>query len=283
MDFLTNNLLHELKVNLYEAYTEIFGPNDLTIFITKPVAADAKNMGFSFQSEHDSGFLFFLNAGKVVALATTNAFEDPDVPFDQLIYLDFPLETEKDYYSTYLNNVLHTAGQPYAAKLKKTALPENIEKIIIPAFADSFLILERFGYPLTRPQAAEEKPSKAKGGKPRHKWTKEVSEIEFSVDRPDAQAKVFWIKRNEMLIKAGAKMLPQAPLNKDGSLGFSARFGEQLRQEHQHQFKDFTTTEDIILKSVSEVGLFLYFGGTNSWLELLDKNGKSINEWTVVN
>ena len=48
------------------------------------------------------------------------------------------------------------------------------------------------------------------------------------------------------------------------------------------QFKDFVTTEDIVLKSVNEVGLFLYFAGTNSWLELVDENGKTLNEWTVV-
>ncbi|MFD1900942.1 hypothetical protein GQR36_14845 [Enterococcus termitis] len=46
--------------------------------------------------------------------------------------------------------------------------------------------------------------------------------------------------------------------------------------------KNYVTTDDIILKSVNEVGLFLYFGGTNSWLELTDKDGKTINEWTVV-
>ena len=85
-----------------------------------------------------------------------------------------------------------------------------------------------------------------------------------------------------MLIKAGATMMPEAPLNKDGSVGFSARFGEKLRDERKGQFKDFVTTEDIILKSVNEVGLFLYFAGTNSWLELVDKNGKTLNEWTVV-
>lgn len=48
------------------------------------------------------------------------------------------------------------------------------------------------------------------------------------------------------------------------------------------RFKDFVTTEDIVLKSVNEVGLFLYFAGTNSWLELVDENGKTLNEWTVV-
>jgi hypothetical protein len=44
----------------------------------------------------------------------------------------------------------------------------------------------------------------------------------------------------------------------------------------------FITTEEITLKSVNEVGLFLYFGGTNSWLQLQDPDGKTIHDWTVV-
>ena len=40
-----------------------------------------------------------------------------------------------------------------------------------------------------------------------------------------------------MLIKAGATMMPEAPLNKDGSVGFSARFGEKLRDERKVNLK----------------------------------------------
>ena len=85
-----------------------------------------------------------------------------------------------------------------------------------------------------------------------------------------------------MLLKAGAKMMPTVPLNKDGSVGCSARLGEKLRYDYSDKIKDFTTTEDLTFKSVNEIGIFLYFGGTNSWLEMLDANGKSINEWNVV-
>ena len=63
-------------------------------------------------------------------------------------------------------------------------------------------------------------------------------------------------KRNEMLIKAGATMMPEAPLNKDGSVGFSARFGEKLRDERKGQFKDFVTTEDIVLKALMKSACF---------------------------
>lgn len=125
-------------------------------------------------------------------------------------------------------------------------------------------------------------PKKKFKGKPAHRYTKQVSEIPFHVDYEGAKATVYWQKRNEMLLKAGAVMKPMPELNKDGSLGFSAKFAEKLRSEHTDSFDNFVTTKDIILKSVNEVGLFLYFGGTNSWLVLKDDNGKSINEWTVV-
>ena len=134
--------------------------------------------------------------------------------------------------------------------------------------------MERFGYSLFKTGAEKARPAKA-----RHKWT-EVSQIPFILILDKAK-QLFWQKRNEMLIKAGATMMPEAPLNKDGSVGFSARFGEKLRDERKGQFKELCHNGRYHLKSVNEVGLFLYFR-TNSWLELVDENGKTLNEWTVV-
>lgn len=136
-------------------------------------------------------------------------------------------------------------------------------------------ILDAFGYVM-------EKKEKRKPAKAQHRWSKEVSEIEFYVDTRESKATVIWQKRNEMLLKAGATMMKEAPLNKDGSVGLSAKMGNTLREEHKDAFKNFVTTKDIILKSVNEIGLFLYFAGTNGWLELVDKDGKTIDEWTVV-
>lgn len=121
-----------------------------------------------------------------------------------------------------------------------------------------------------------------KTGKARHRWSKEVADIDFFVDYGGAKATVRWISRNEMLIKKGAVLRRDTPLLKDGSLGFVAKFTLMLRQMHADAIKDFFTTKDIILKSVNEVGNFLYFAGTNSWLVLKDKNGKTINDYTVV-
>ena len=85
-----------------------------------------------------------------------------------------------------------------------------------------------------------------------------------------------------MLIKKWATMMKEAPLNKDGSIGFSAKMGDKIRSGNLGKFTKFVTTEDIILKSVNEVCLFLYFAGTNSWLEMIDKDCKTLNELTVV-
>lgn len=77
-------------------------------------------------------------------------------------------------------------------------------------------------------------------------------------------------------------MMPEPPLNKDGSLGFSAKMGQKIRADNASVFEKFITTEDLVLKSVNEVGLFLYFAGTNSWLELKDASGRTIEDWTKI-
>lgn len=85
-----------------------------------------------------------------------------------------------------------------------------------------------------------------------------------------------------MLIKAGATLVKDPPLNKDGSLGYAAKYGQKLRDDYKDKISGTTTIEDIIVKSVNEASLLLYFAGTNSWLEIVDEHGKSIDEWTRV-
>ncbi|MGX7030673.1 hypothetical protein ACWN8B_04850 [Vagococcus zengguangii] len=172
--------------------------------------------------------------------------------------------------------------QAQAAKLKAfkdvevtPQLPANQVATTAQVVETLLEILQRIGYPLLVVKKA--KPAKAQ-----HRFTKDIAEIPFYVNSFDAQATVYWQKRNEMLIKAGAKLRQEMPLNKDGSIGLSAKMGQQLRSEHQDKIRDGQTIEDIVLKSVNEVGLFLYYGGTNGWLVLKDTTGKTIDEWTVV-
>jgi len=116
--------------------------------------------------------------------------------------------------------------------------------------------------------------------KDRHKWNKEVSTIEFTFTDRGSYGKVFWQHRKELLLKAGARLTPDPQLNKDGTLNFSAKFAKTLRADHADKIADGVTTEDIIFPSPNELGIFLRFGGDNTWENLKDKDGKSLHEWS---
>ncbi|KRK89604.1 hypothetical protein [Lentilactobacillus sunkii] len=214
----------------------------------------------------------YLKNGKLVSVQD----EPVDKKFDGVIVIEPAWDLETDYLAKSFSEYALEQGMTKADQLENIKLPGS-QRPTVEKFRDLILtVLNGLGF------RSIFMPKKKFKGKPRHRFTKQVSQIPFHVDHDGAKATVYWQKRNEMLIKAGAVMKPDPELNKDGSLGFSARFAERLRAEHADSFDDFTTTEDIVLKSVNEVGLFLYFGGTNSWLVLKDDSGKSINEWTVV-
>ncbi|WP_165038184.1 hypothetical protein [Enterococcus sp. ZJ1622] len=200
---------------------------------------------------------------------------------DTVIMVQLPWDIEADH----LMYLLIEQAEEAAMTIEKDplpAIPENIRKQLTEESEKLTAVLNAFGYLLTRPELSSTEKSKKKPAKARHRWTKEVSEIPFTVNFRGSQATLYWISRNEMLIKRGAKLLKDAPLNKDGSLGYAAKYGEKLRDDHKGKISGATTTDDIIVKSVNEASLLLYFGGTNSWLELVDERGKSMDEWTKV-
>lgn len=203
-----------------------------------------------------------------------------EADFDKIITILPTWDVEIEYLEQLLVEEAQASGIELNKERQAVNVPANAAKTVNNYLATITRILETFGYRLA--PKAEAQPPKKKPAKAQHRWNKEVSQIEFYVNSRESKATVIWQKRNEMLVKAGAKIKPEAELNKDGSVGFSAKMGQKIRSDHQDKIKNFTTTEDIVLKSVNEVGLFLYFGGTNSWLELLDATGKSIDEYTVV-
>lgn len=136
-------------------------------------------------------------------------------------------------------------------------------------------VLMAFGLTLT-------KPVPMKKGKPRHKFSKKLAETPFTVDYQGSQATVYWVKAGQFIVKKGAKLVKNPPLTKAGIVGFAGRFGLQLRQEHEKEISDDMLIDDVTLRSVNEVGTFLYFAGTNSWLQLKDPDGKTLNELTIV-
>ena len=218
-----------------------------------------------------------VKAGHLVAVSLgENLANEPLLEEETLMEVVLTDELTPIQWLSYLDQqAIKAKIKGYQANQQALILEPSQVATISEGLTEVLMVLKRLGYPLLEVKKA--KPAKAV-----HRFTKAIAEIPFNVASFDSQATVYWQKRNEMLIKAGAVLKSEIPLNKNGSLGFSAKMGQQLRSEHQESIQDYRTTKDIILKSVNEVGLFLYFGGTNSWLELKDAEGKTIDEWTVV-
>ena len=117
--------------------------------------------------------------------------------------------------------------------------------------------------------------------KENHKWSKEIKDIEFTFSDRGGEGKVIWQSRKELILKAGAKLAPDPQLNKDGTLNFSAKVATALRTEHAGKIANNVTTEDIVFPSPNELGIFLRYGGADTWKGLIDKDGKSLQEWSV--
>ena len=118
--------------------------------------------------------------------------------------------------------------------------------------------------------------------KARHKWTKEISNIQFTGKLRGGSGTAVWQKRDELVLLSGAKLAKDPQLNKDGSINFSAKFARTLRLEYADKIKDNITVEDIIFKSPNMLGMFVFYGGQNTWAELKDEDGKSLDEWSIV-
>lgn len=224
-------------------------------------------------------FLLF-NEKNIIFIGNENSLcSTTQMTFDTLVEIIPATDIDLLYLDSTLTN--HAVEQKFfSTNVEKRSLPKNVQKQFMEMAETILFILNRLGVSADKREIKANKVGKT--GKARHKWTKEVSKKEFYINTRNSVATVMWIKRNQMLIKKGATMMPKAPLNKDGSVSFSAKMGDKLRLDHQNHFKNFVTTDDIILKSVNEVGLFLYFAGTNSWLEMIDSDGKTLNEWTTV-
>jgi len=119
--------------------------------------------------------------------------------------------------------------------------------------------------------------------KEQHRWTKELATTEFVFKDSGSEGIVVWENRDRLILKAGAKLNPHPELKKDGSLGFSALVAEKLRDDKKDYIKDLVTTKDLVFSSPNQLGLFLRYGGANTWLSLKDKHGKTLHEYSAVN
>ncbi|MGX7012915.1 hypothetical protein [Vagococcus silagei] len=246
----------QLSVTILENETIIQHDNeDLTLTITPKPHLEQINLGIS---------------GTEIVGIGTNLKE----AYDTYISLAIPWEIEQSHLMTTLAEIALDSGVKLKEQPKLEAIAKNHYPQTETLTENITKILNTFGYSLIK---IKKKPAKAV-----HRWSKDIANIDFYVDYKGAKAVCRWQKRQEMLIKKGAQIVVDPPLNKDGSLGFAAKFTLSIRELNQAKIKNGMTTEDIILKSVNEVGNFLYFAGTNSWLVLKDKDGKTIDEYTVV-
>lgn len=243
---------------------EITLPNEhgkMTITKEKPALPD------------HSLYLFFKNK-QCIAIGQTVVPKS----WDHIVLVQLPWDLEASHLSYLLQEQAESTGLTVEIddSAKETIPQVQVKKLAEPV-EEITKILAVFGYSLEKSSPQKKKPAKA-----RHRWTKEVSEIPFTVNFRNSQATLYWISRNELLIKKGAILLAEAPLNKDGSVSYEAKYGDKLRDDYKDSIVGNKTSKDIIVKSVNEASLLLYFGGTNSWLEIIDENGKSLDEWTKV-
>lgn len=138
-------------------------------------------------------------------------------------------------------------------------------------------VLVRMGIQLQAAAPAKKRPAKA-----RHRFDKTLKTHAFYVKRGGSEATVYWTAAKEMTIAPGAKLVREPLLNRDGSQSYGTKYGDKLRADNADKIADFTTTAPVTLRSVNEVGLFLYYGDTNGWLELVDADGKTLDELTRV-
>jgi hypothetical protein len=222
------------------------------------------------------GILIFKEKIKNIFLVETG-LDIKGHQWDKLILVAIPASLEARYVLRgFINQALENRVK-LPVHLKEENIPSNMQKLVMEFVKQQIFIINHFGTDHLLVKAPKKVSAKVQ-----HRWNKKVSGIPFYVETPDSKAEIQWVKRNEMVIKVGATMKKDVPLNKDGSLGFAAKMGQKVRDDHHQSFKDFKTTADITLKSVNEVSLFLYFAGTNSWLVFKDADGKTIDAWTRV-
>ena len=231
----------------------------INYYAVKPNTIDNEAIFIIMKNQHLAG----LSSGSLDNLDDASGFIELVVP-ENIIPADF-------FY--FLTLEMDQAGYEMNVGYKMTISAESV-KVYQKYWQTILPLMKAFGLQVIKPKKTL--------AKPRHKYLSSLAEVPFSVDYKGSKATVYWIKRNEFVVKAGAKLVAEAPLTKAGVIGFAGKFGLRLRDEHESQIKNNVTTEDITLRSVNEVGTFLYFAGTNSWLQLKSPTGKTLHELTVV-
>ncbi|WDF82846.1 hypothetical protein PQ472_00980 [Lacticaseibacillus pabuli] len=182
------------------------------------------------------------------------------------------------------SSLIVTFGWEVDAEALTKHIQAHVAKVELSGAADQTAVLDgqlsgilsALGYSYGQPEV------KKTAAKARHRFNSDLADTPFTVQRGTAQATVYWRKAKEMEIAPGAQLDLVPHINKDGSQAYETKYGDKLRQDHADAIKDGRTTDTVTLRSVNETGLFLYYGGTNSWLELKDAQGRTLDELTRV-
>lgn len=251
-DFVGNLSDQKITINLKDN-------GIINYYSTKPEEVNKESIFFSLKKNE----IVELSFGSLDNMGDATNFIEIIVPENIIAPDFFFFLTEELKQDGYQMNV------DYQMTISKESLAvyHKYWQIILP-------LLKAFGLQIVQP--------KRPIAKPRHKYQKQLADVPFKIDYNGSKATVYWIKRNELVIKKGAILVADAPLTKAGLIGFAGKFGLRLRQEHEDQIKENVLAEDITLRSVNEVGTFLYFAGTNSWKQLVSPDGKTLDELTVV-
>lgn len=192
---------------------------------------------------------------------------------DQVLGLQLDWDVEPEY-----------VARAFAANLRgedlADALPGGVLTATHAVFAQVVTVLNVLGYALGPAKPAA--PVKARPAKARHRFDRRLAAVPFTVNFAGASATVFWRKAKEMEIAPGARLRMDPAYNQDGSPSYGMKYGDKLRDDNQVAIKGGITTAPVTLRSVNEVGLFLYYGDTNSWLQLKNSAGQTLGELTEV-
>lgn len=160
---------------------------------------------------------------------------------------------------------------------------ESLNSYDINEYKDKIIfILKKFGYELFKIKSNSNISDKKHTGKARHKWTKDISTIKFIAESSDGKGEAIWRKKDQLVLLSGAKLVNDPQINKDGRVNYSAKFAQKLRSDNSDKIKNNVTTEDIIFESPNMLGMFLFYGGQNTWQELKDDQGKSLDDWSRI-
>jgi len=268
----------KLDVHMINSETNIkFDDNQSAIKIS-----DINNFEFN---ANQSAIYFLLNDNDVRYIGKTidNSMQK-DKTINKVITILIPLEINLEYLEyVFIEEAIkneitltsnQTTAEPKISKKQKDEINEYKDKILF--------ILKNFGYKLVETENGDKLEGKPHPTKARHKWSKEISQIKFTAKSIDGEGQAIWQKKDELVLLSGAKLVINPQMNKDGSINFSAQFAQKLRSDYSDKIVDNFTTEDIVFPSPNTLGMFLFFGGQNTWAQLKDSSGKSLDDWSRV-